>query len=1553
MKPVLFSCLILFSVVLTARAQEPNIQCLLPTKDGFVGISGNGQVWTSPDGRTFTPRAQVSGVLPNAVLAGERLVITTSDGLFVVSLDGSWSVQKAAIKEEILDLEAGNGTVVVLTDKSLWHLGADGKWTSHPVKFRERIWHLAFANGVWVAGGAGAAGRSDTALYWSADGVNWQPAKIERPKGAEDEVDMSRGLNSLVGGARGFLALPELGSGLFSADGKTWRAVELPGSVSDSHAQFVAGRYWLIEYAQSYPNRFILRSSADLKTWTSVEAAPDVSIESLVEKDGQAWAFGGPAGQLRLLTAADKIDTLKSLPPPVTVAKAEPPSPAAPLAAPPPAASAPAPAPPVTVSAGSAPTPPTPEQIRSNKVAAIAAAFEEFENAIHAAEPKAFPKIAGNLVKTLLANADAHEKMPALIDAVSKAAGAMVENYCGAAGYYDLVMEAFIKGRPANQQPLLERLDSEKRKQFQQYASEMLDSINAALSGMKGYPSPEPPDWPVMARGERGPEKHKSLDVSAARRRLADGLLGSSHDLDVAWNNGVSTPKDPALASFYGGIGFAAGLRGQNFQHSDEQLQKMSDAGSAYAAAMLAHRNQKKAEQLTAPANATAEQLAQIEQQRRALYQSAHSLYTRAAEAGNFEAAVALGLLLLEPKAGMMDRNAAERWLEYAARAGHKIAQEQLAARFPQNSFALEWTKQDAETRWKTALVKAHKELSDPEKAKTSTNPVAKSTAEAMDAGRRLVSRQVLQQSFDSFLKTFAETSDWLAVAKAAGGFFKRNEDNQAHRAFLETFFEVVTLAVANHAGVDGFRAYHAELPASLAQKAVSFLTDHQSQIWTQAEAQPAGTPMPPEWKTFSPGPPRQPTRPAQQDHLMDRAKVRQQILDGDAAAALDHGYEYATGCGVRQDPDLARILLQWAKKRDPKLASLPDDAAKIFDTSLDTLIAAGSAHARYRRAQSLMPPGTKTVPAGEARSLLVEAAQRGHLDAAIMLGAPGVLKAEGKTDRRFVDNLDKRDASAPEVVVPPAVLAKVTAAKDAPVITLPPDQAKRINQLFEEFDLEYATATNRSTHALALSKLVNRLDREVAPESSALFAAAAAQHILNKGGFSATAVYLLTLPPKLQQAGRTALPADAQTAFENALPALALDQFDDPRVREAEQAWKPTTRPSAKFKAEANPKKGLDILRQRLAQGDWAAAADLGIAHRKLFSDRTDADLAAFYEQIARTAIPALKTAGDFDSPEVRVLLAEQGSAVAITDLADEVLKTPKSDIDEKQATALLAYADARGDSRASEKLLVQQGFIPPLPELNVRTTSWKDEYEQSFAESRMRQAVEYLRKGDLRSAVDEVNNGLSRWDQVPSLRKPHVGLLLTRARIYATAGDLAKADADLTAILRAKPDHADALGLRARMLLAQRQVDQARATAESALQHNPLQGDALLTLAQLDLHEQKPAAAQDKLLRAILANPQSDDARVLYGIALGRVGQLDRAVAVWEIACQRNPYNLGARERLIIYYARESKKPDDAWRHVRELETLNHPRAADYRTQLQKLLETHPPPTGPTPDR
>ena len=345
-----------------------------------------------------------------------------------------------------------------------------------------------------------------------------------------------------------------------------------------------------------------------------------------------------------------------------------------------------------------------------------------------------------------------------------------------------------------------------------------------------------------------------------------------------------------------------------------------------------------------------------------------------------------------------------------------------------------------------------------------------------------------------------------------------------------------------------------------------------------------------------------------------------------------------------------------------------------------------------------------------------------------------------------------------------------------------------------------------------------------------------------------------------------------------------------------------------------------LDVRRvyERALTGDRGATADLFIAYALCATVPVDQELSGFWGAVYSLLGGRLEGAL---TPEYLDQLRADGSAIAQFLVADgrgraeDPAKISQTDV------ALLEKSAAGGYRPAAMRLD------------SIRTWQNPKVEEEASAALLEAEALEALRRGDLATANARLRQALSYLPGDPAL-------LVLKARLRAHGGGAAEAEKDLIALSAAHPTLDAALGLRAALRAVRGDWAGARETANAALRLNPSQPDALLALARTDMAQGRLTEAITTLARNIAANPDYDDGRLLYGMALADSGQIARGVQELETLCERNPYATHARERLIVYYAQQEGQSEQAWRHVRRMEELRLPQAAQARAELHKLL-------------
>ncbi|HEX2862128.1 MAG TPA: immunoglobulin domain-containing protein [Lacunisphaera sp.] len=238
----------------------------------FVGVGTSGEIVTSPDGATWTPRESgVSAPLTRVVHDGTRFVAIAASNILVSSDGAVWTKHPAPAG--LRDLVFGNDRFVATsysspTDTVRLLVSPDAlTWTDTTVSAQAlRVLH---ANGIFVA--IDNAGRT----FSSADGLAWTTAQLPAAMGTSF---------FFAAGNDRFLLSSSTGT-YVSTDGSTWREVtahpvdpgtsqtltvpKLEGGVAGSAMGF-AGGYFYIQQSRYAADAYRYYRSADGETWEPV-----------------------------------------------------------------------------------------------------------------------------------------------------------------------------------------------------------------------------------------------------------------------------------------------------------------------------------------------------------------------------------------------------------------------------------------------------------------------------------------------------------------------------------------------------------------------------------------------------------------------------------------------------------------------------------------------------------------------------------------------------------------------------------------------------------------------------------------------------------------------------------------------------------------------------------------------------------------------------------------------------------------------------------------------------------------------------------------------------------------------------------------------------------------------------------------------------------------------------------------------------------------------------------------------------------------------------------
>lgn len=144
-----------------------------PTLLVNIANSVSGNVYTSPDAVTWTPRAiPATSVVTNAVWVGDRWVAVGLSGTLMTSPDGlSWTLRTSGTTQALRCAVAGNGLIVVVGTGGTVLTSADGgvNWVARTAVTSFPLNDVVWTGAEFVAvGGAGRVVRSTNGIDWTA-----------------------------------------------------------------------------------------------------------------------------------------------------------------------------------------------------------------------------------------------------------------------------------------------------------------------------------------------------------------------------------------------------------------------------------------------------------------------------------------------------------------------------------------------------------------------------------------------------------------------------------------------------------------------------------------------------------------------------------------------------------------------------------------------------------------------------------------------------------------------------------------------------------------------------------------------------------------------------------------------------------------------------------------------------------------------------------------------------------------------------------------------------------------------------------------------------------------------------------------------------------------------------------------------------------------------------------------------------------------------------------------------------------------------------------------
>jgi hypothetical protein len=263
-----------------------------PVAPTFVAVGPAGQIITSPDGATWTPRASGVEARLSGVAAGpSRFVAVGGEGTIVVSRDAvRWARAASPTTIDLVDvIFTGDRFLAVGQD---WTRGAatvtslDGEsWTEIPSPSSHMFHAVVHAGGNLVAAAYYRSDLQTPAQFHSTVGSGWT---------------MRQGPDFYDGVEAGGLMVVVGGSVSVSGDGGASWETTLPGWIGVLAVAFGGGTFAIVGELG------LLYSSADARTWTQRENPLGAagSFNSVAYGAGRFVAVGEPGS---VLTSADGV----------------------------------------------------------------------------------------------------------------------------------------------------------------------------------------------------------------------------------------------------------------------------------------------------------------------------------------------------------------------------------------------------------------------------------------------------------------------------------------------------------------------------------------------------------------------------------------------------------------------------------------------------------------------------------------------------------------------------------------------------------------------------------------------------------------------------------------------------------------------------------------------------------------------------------------------------------------------------------------------------------------------------------------------------------------------------------------------------------------------------------------------------------------------------------------------------------------------------------------------------------------------------------------------
>ena len=359
-----------------------------------------------------------------------------------------------------------------------------------------------------------------------------------------------------------------------------------------------------------------------------------------------------------------------------------------------------------------------------------------------------------------------------------------------------------------------------------------------------------------------------------------------------------------------------------------------------------------------------------------------------------------------------------------------------------------------------------------------------------------------------------------------------------------------------------------------------------------------------------------------------------------------------------------------------------------------------------------------------------------------------------------------------------------------------------------------------------------------------------------------------------------------------------------------------------------------------KLATLDWAAGKHDSASQQlqEVLRDNPRASDAlmlegrmALQQGAGREAVQALRTVlkDQPEQSEAYALLGQAHLMLEETNLARENLeKAVALSPNLYQAHLALAILDASSgrtkDARLRLEELLKQaptnlGTLGMLLNLQAADRDWEgtDQTLVRIREAGANRFVSELAEGNLHQARLQWDEAVAAFERAAALNPDAPEPIFALVRIDARQGKLAQAQGRLTALIARSPQHPFAHGLLGEILILKGNSAQAEQEFNLATTLRPDWTTPWVNWVTLKLSQRKENEANEILQRGLLANPGSEELRLLYASHLGDRKQFEKAIAEYEAILKQNPRQLMAANNLaslLVDYKGDAQSLDRA---------------------------------------